>query len=173
MIFLLLAMLSPPLVTADESDERSQLLGFNNLCSVIDNHKKDDNPDVPWVYLYQTKIYSAAGVTKLDSAEVRDRKAAKLWGNHLQHMTCNASTFNVQNGSLLKFAISSKLDSFVSDAARWKGNLNRVDVSDNRTVLDYVLSERDRVSTPALKQKMTIYYDRLRAAGAKHRRELP
>lgn len=58
-------------------------------------------------------------------------------------------------------------------AGKWGVNLNKVDVGDGRTLLDYIEYHMDRVRGGALEKKLKVYYDDLRKAGAKHRRELP
>ncbi len=155
---------------------RLDALGLASVCSFVGSRMKDEDESSPWTYVYQTKIYKAAGVA--DPKEAGDAasnaRITTLWTELLQHVTCDNSTFNVRNGSLLKYAVSAHFDSFIFEATRkWKIPLNNVDQSDGRTVLDYVADELKIAANSSLREKLEKYYRQLRAAGAKHRRELP
>jgi hypothetical protein len=109
----------------------------------------------------------------IDSEAVEYRKIQDMWLRMENQLICNSTRFDVQNGSIIKYAINTLFDHFVEDIQNWGVNLNRVDASDGRTVLDYV---RDRVHRsrehPSSSRRFQSYYNDLRAAGARHRSEL-
>lgn len=84
---------------------------------------------------------------------------------------CNNTQFDISNGSALKFAVASKFDDFIDFAAETKMGLTQVD-QDGQTVLDYVVATRDRTAGTPIGQKMNVYFNRLRQAGALRRSEL-
>ena len=69
-------------------------------------------------YRFETIIYSAAKVGKLDSAEDESAKVGKLWDNVLQFTKCSHINFNVINGNLIKYAIANKNDIFIYRVSR-------------------------------------------------------
>ena len=56
--------------------------------------------------------------------------------------------------------------------ALWKVNLNKVDKTDGRTVLDYIKDQIERNKGLATEPVLQGYYNQLKKAGAKHRVEL-
>ena len=85
---------------------------------------------------------------------------------------CNNTQFDVTDGSILKYAVTTYFDDFIDDIIRWKINLNKVHASDNRTLLDYIQYQMEHNKGNALENKFRYYYNKLKAAGAKHRSEL-
>ncbi len=126
------------------------------------------------MYIYQTIIMTEAGVLSTDTREEVARKV-RIWFNaNSARLLCNNFNFVPRNGNILKQAISSQSDSFIDDALRWwRVDLNNVDAVDGGTVLDYIVQRRvDAGSNASLNRMYTRYYDRFRAAGALHAREL-
>jgi len=143
------------------------------LCGYISARTPDINPNSPNSYAYQTSLYWSADVNpdRDDPAEVR-RKLQLWWSIYDSQMTCNSVNFNVPNGSVLKFAISRRFDEFIDDVAAWRVDMNIVDRTDNRTVLDYIEDETVRLAGTAAERTLRRYYRTLRDTGARHRREL-
>ena len=112
-------------------------------------------------------------MTPEDSEEEAGRKIRAMWTKYEDKLICNNTRFDVLDGNMLKFAASARFEDFLFDTAMiWQVNLNRVDPSDGRTVLDYVQKEIDKNRGSALEGKLKTYYDMLRTSGAKHRSEL-
>ena len=142
-----------------------------NICMAIGTASKDNTGR--YQFTYQRIISDAACVTPEDSEEEAGRKIRAMWTKYEDKLICNNTRFDVQNGSMLKFAASARFEDFLFDTAMiWKVNLNRVDPSDGRTVLDYVQKEIDRNKGTSIESKLKSYYDMLRTSGAKHRSEL-
>ncbi|MNI27394.1 hypothetical protein D3C73_811290 [compost metagenome] len=76
------------------------------------------------------------------------------------------------DGNLLKYVVSYRFTEFIDDAIRWRLPLNKIDYTDNRTLLDYVKYHTVKNKGNALEELYQVYYDKLRSAGAKHRTEL-
>lgn len=146
---------------------------LDNICMNISNRTLDPKPKGDYVYMYQRKILDAACVDiEKDSEEVIAQKIQKMWDASTYRLTCQAITFDVNAGNLLKYAVSTKFDEFIDDAIWWKVNLNIVDKQDQRTVLDYVAYHINESKGKNIESKYRHYYDILRAAGAKHAAEL-
>ena len=123
-------------------------------------------------YLYQTKFYEAACVTSTDTKDVIRRKIRELWRISGSRLKCTATSFDVFDGNILKYAFSEEFEDFLNDVIDWGVDLNQVDISDNQTVLDYVQSYINRARGGPLEQRYRNYYEKLRDAGALHAREL-
>lgn len=142
-----------------------------NICMAIGTAEKDHTGR--YQFTYQRIIADAACVTPKDSEDEAGRKIRAMWTKYEDKLICNNTQFDVINGSMLKFAASARFEDFLFDAAMiWKVNLNRVDPTDGRTVLDYVQKEIDRNKGTSVESKLKSYYDMLRTSGAKHRSEL-
>ena len=152
-----------------------QLSKMKNLCMCIGSRIEDPQPTPTYRYLYTRKFYEAARVdTATDSKATIAEKITGMWKVYEQTnlAVCNNTQFDVTDGSVLKYAVTTYFIEFVEDIIQWKIPLNKVDASDNRTLLDYIKAQLERNKGNALESKFQLYYDRLKAAGAKHRWEL-
>ena len=146
---------------------------LTSICLMIGNRMKDPKPIDFNEYMYNRRILEASCVDpEKDSEEEKIKKIQKMWSQFEGELVCNSLTFDVVNGSYLKFAVANKFDEFINDVIDWKVNLNRVDASDGRTVLDYLKFQIDKNKGNAIERKLKHYYDILKAAGAKHKAEL-
>lgn len=147
---------------------------IKDICVDISNKSSDPNPIARNLrFTYQRKVYEAAcvDVQKDDQATI-NRKVSAMWANFENKLTCNNLQFDVNNGSVIKFAAVSNFDPFIYDMIKWKVNLNKVDAGDNRTLLDYVDFHRKKNKGNALESTLNDYYNELKDAGAKHLQEL-
>lgn len=141
------------------------------VCMAISNAQKDTSGK--YTFHYEKLIYDAACVKFSDAEEVRNDKIRRMWRANEDKLVCNSPRFDVQQGNVLKYAASVRFEDFLFDAAMiWKVDLNRVDPSDGRTVLDYVQKEIERNKGTSVESKLRSYYDMLRSSGAKHQSEL-
>jgi hypothetical protein len=149
-----------------------------SICTNLSGFTKDPAPRGDCSYMCQRKIYDAACVDlQKDSEALMKRKIQEMWRidearGDRSKLKCHNLQFDVIDGNILKFAMSTRFQEFLEDAENWGVNLNRVDASDRRTVLDYVKDELDRTSSPSIRSTLQVYYNTLRRAGAKHRSEL-
>lgn len=143
-----------------------------NICMAVSERSRDKDATSSFKYLYQRKFTEAACVDmEHDDADVIDQKMQQMWLAFEDRLICNSLQFDIQNGSIIKFAINQYFDDFVDDVIAWKVNLNRVD-ADGQTVLDYLQSKIERNRDNQTSKIFSAYYDRLRRAGAKHKSEL-
>jgi hypothetical protein len=144
------------------------------LCSAVSGMLEDKDPNSNYSYKYERIIYEASCVDIVnDSEKVISQKVNKMWQKYGSSFTCNSTQFDVTDGSILKFVIKKKFSDFLFDAAQvWKIDLNQVDESDGRTLVDYVEKEirrnKGNANEPVLKQYLKVLVD----AGAKRRSEL-
>ena len=146
----------------------------NTLCSYVDN-QLPEGENSRNRFVYQTKIYAASCVLPTDSADVKKTKVNAFWNKFGKNITCKSIGFDVQNGSIVKYAVSRNFDSFIVDVTKnWKVDLNKIDPIDQRTVLDYVHDELEKAkkeSSP-LAPKLQTYATLLKTAGAKRKADL-
>ncbi len=146
---------------------------LRGLCAVVGDLTEDSNPQGKYKYVYQRRIFEAACVdVNKDSEEEIARKVSKVWRENEDKLICNSTRFEVGNGNIIKFAVNTAFDSFISDVAIWKVDLNKVDETDGRTVLDYVKYKMERAKGSSTERVLSFYYRTLRSAGAKHKSEL-
>ena len=146
---------------------------LRGLCMYIGDMEKDPNPQGRFVYKYQRKILEAACVdVSKDDEDTIAKKISRVWKENEDQLTCDNIQFDVVQGSIIKFAVSLKFDSFILDMAKWKVNLNKVDKFDDGTVLDYVEYQMKRMKGTPSEVILKDYYRILRDAGAKYKREL-
>jgi hypothetical protein len=146
---------------------------LTNICSSISSFDKDPTPRGEYSYMYQRKIYDAACVDFDKDSEAQIKaKIQKMWSSSDHKLKCHNLQFDVIDGNILKFAVRKRFKEFLEDAVFWKVNLNRVDESDQRTVLDYVRDELSRTTNPSTRSTLEAYYTILRGGGAKHKSEL-
>ena len=145
------------------------------FCSSVGGIEPDDevSSGPKYRYYYQRQVFEASCASLDEPADVRNKKIAVMWKRfENKELICNNLQFDVANGSVIKFAAARLIDPFIRDVIKWQIDLNKVDETDNRTVLDYVQFHAERARGGALEPKLRGYYDMLRAAGAKHRHEL-
>lgn len=150
---------------------------LENICMTLPNRVVE--PDKQWRqrqidyhYAYQRKMLDAACVLHTDTGGTVNKKVQAMWSASRDKLKCESIQFDVTHGNILKYAVSTKFDEFISDAIWWGVDLNWVDKSDDRTVLDYVKHHIDQNKGKNIESMYQSYYKTLREAGAKHRHEL-
>lgn len=126
-------------------------------------------------YLFELRFLQNAGVAQNDPEETLKRKLRALWDSvkNDRVMKCNNMQFSVVNGSILKFVVSTKFNAAFDDVIDWGLDLNVIDASDNKTLLDYTEEQYRQNEGKPIAKKLREYVEDLRAAGAKRRSELP
>lgn len=146
---------------------------LENICMTLPARTMDPKPKGDYVYMYQRKLLDAACVdVEKDSEEKINEKVQQMWTASADILKCESIQFDVTGGNILKYAVSTKFDEFLDDAIYWKVNLNKVDASDQRTVLDYVKYQIEKNKGSNIESKLQHYYKILKDAGAKHKSEL-
>lgn len=129
---------------------------------------KDESPHQ---YEYEEKIYAAACVNAKDDEKATAAKIRYMWS--VVKPTCTGSDFEVNRGSILKYALKVRAYDLVRQAAEsWNVDLNDVDDTDGRTVLDYVDKEIVKHRGSDDESVLRMFWQVLRKQGAKYAREL-
>ena len=172
-LILLSFIVASKVLSAQTNEPCFNPAALKNICLTIENRTKDASPKGDYVYLYQRKLLDAACVDIFkDDKNTIARKVSAMWNKYEHMLICNSVLFDTPNGSLIKFPISSKFDSFIYDLAKWGVNLNTVGETDGKTALDYVQHHMKKNSGSAVEEKLKVYYKILRDVGAKHASEL-
>jgi hypothetical protein len=123
-------------------------------------------------YLYEQMVFTAAGVEPGHDEGERNSRIRAMFADDIPFLHCTNTLFDVPRGHIFKYAVASYFDDFLDDLIRWGVDLNPVDERDGHTLLDYIAYHMEKSRGGALELKLKSYYDRLRAAGALHAREL-
>ncbi|MCL9998178.1 MAG: hypothetical protein NBV68_02250 [Erythrobacter sp.] len=145
------------------------------LCAAVESKVLENAPSYNQVtYLYQQFIAEASGVQFTDSSEQYNSKIATWLNANMPTLLCNTSNFNPRNGNILKLAVARQNNSFINDAIlNWKIDLNQIDATDGKTVLDYIEDRKaSSGTTSAFGKTLQRYWEKFRAAGAKRASEL-
>lgn len=149
---------------------------LRNICMyVVGFSEAEPDPSHNYRYQWQVKFARAAQAEgEIDTPE-EEARLQRVWRRFEDKglLVCNSLQFDVPNGSIVKNAAIISADAFIDFVAQHKLGLSRVDESDGRTLLDYIQDHMERTKGGEIEKKLRIYYQQLRAAGAKHRRELP
>lgn len=154
-----------------EGQECPNKAKLKNICMNIGLRTKSKITSIK--YEYQRKFLEAACVdTGKDSPEVIQNKIKVAWSKFETELKCSSVSFDVTDGNIIKYAVTTEFEEFVDDAIKWKVNLNKIDDSDGRTVLDYVQYHIQKNKGNELQERFQYYYLKLKQAGAKHKTEL-
>lgn len=161
---------------ADASSKRCpNMFGLSQICGLLrsrqETQDKTNNNGI--TYQYQFNIYRAACVdTEKDDEVLIRKKVQEFWRIYGRELTCDALSFDVPNGSLLKYGVSDFQDDFIDDVTEnWGVDLNQVDQT-GETVLDYISKRMKEKKGPVMERILKKYYMQFREAGAKHKSEL-
>lgn len=153
-----------------EPPRKKQLLAA--ICAAVGGGTEEDSTSAN-MYIYHSILFELAGVRDADDPSAPE-KISRLWLADVNAIYCTNSSFI--GGSVIKYAIHNRVDEFVTDVTRhWRlppQVFNGFDKKDGRTVLDFVADEVATGESPAIRQKLQLYYKKLQAAGAKHRVEI-
>ena len=150
-------------------------LDIGNFCAAVSNPLAEMSPKHPSIrYQYQNLLADAARVLPTDTDDQIYAKIGVFINANAGKMRCSQPDFNPNNGNIFKLAVSRQSNRFIDDIlARWKVDLNLIDEVDGKTVLDFIVEKRTEYSPGSpFERTLDRYYNRFRAAGAKHRSEL-
>ena len=113
---------------------------------------------------FNAKILRAARVLPSDTDGELRSKVAALFAAAMP--LCDG--FNLRDGSILKYAVAARTYEFLFNAANsWDVDLNRIDASDGRTVIDYLDNEISKNLGRPAESELQSYRDILVRAGAR------
>ena len=152
-------------MTAEEEDECPNARPLRGICSHVISPELYDNE-----YSYVTKIKKAACVKPDDSEEVAHKKIREAWLKYEDRLICDTIAFSLRGGSILKAATVSLNKNFYNHVVKWGVNLNRIDPTDGKTVLDFI-QDKLKENPPNI-EFYRAYYKVLKEHGAKHAIEI-
>lgn len=143
---------------------------LNHICLMISLQSEDSTGR--YTYKYQRALYDAGCGKEGDSEAVLMAKMRRVWTRHEADLKCNSPKFELVDGHILKHVVNENFEEFIDDAIDIKLPLNRIDPADGRTLLDYIEHKVQKNAGRTIEKLYQRYYDKFRAAGARHRREL-
>lgn len=124
-------------------------------------------------FMFEKMMDEAVGVNSGDDVETRRNRVRYLWLDNQDYFVCDASNFNLINGNLLKYSVSSRSYDILNVALEnWQLELNFIDHVDHRTLLDYVAREAAANSGNSDSPTLDEFKWVLEEIGAKHCFEL-
>jgi hypothetical protein len=147
---------------------------ISRLCWNVGQAILNTDKSSSFYYDYQKQIYEVAGVDTTNNEQEANRKIRVWWKDWGHTCKCNSISFDVVDGSVLKYAASRTTTDFIMDAISWKIDLNDTSdiIDNNRTLLDYVQAQLIQSKGGPLEAKYKQYFDVLREHGAKFKSEL-
>lgn len=144
-------------------------LNLSRVCYAVSNKAEDkDHPERQ--PMYRSVLYKVAGVDPARDHEGLVRRKMQTWWQRYGDLVECGSTPSFGGKSLLKLATEHDNSQFLNDVVTtWQLPLNKVDMSDGWTVLDYL---QDRLDARPEDYRIAPMYSQLRHAGALHRAEL-
>lgn len=123
-------------------------VNVRRLCNFVSGKSLED-PDEVFQFAAETALWEMSGAKlNVDSPEQATRKIQRMWDRHKSGLTCNTTRMF---GNVLQIAVNSAFPEFI-EMLEWKYGLdmNFIDPSTGRTVLDFVQSEIRRLEDSGL-----------------------
>lgn len=114
------------------------------MCDVISIQMKPSEDYKEYFdYDYERMLMNFAGADiKKESRESATAKIIEWWNKYKTMFYCQSSSFNLDYGNILKFAVSKGFAPFLETiVGTYQMDINFIDPADNRNVLDYVNDE--------------------------------
>lgn len=140
---------------------------YISICNDITTRSKVPlNERDYYEYRYEKQLWEMACADPLvDDFETAKKKIQAMWEKYKKQFTCDTLGFNVQNGSFLKFAISSSMPSVIETlASTYELDINFIDPSDGKNLLDFVNSEIERRKNLVNGESAVALYQRYKDA---------
>lgn len=146
-----------------------------DFCAQVELQTVERNPAHPYNhYTYHSSLAAMAGVRPEDTRDAWAEKIRRYIDRNMPFLLCNQFNFNPRDGNILKLAVAKQSNRFIRDVlVTWKVDLNQIDKTDGKTVLDYIRDRRAPLdSQSSLARTLARHYADFRAAGARHSEEL-
>lgn len=143
------------------------------ICAMVSSRIKDTLPNSQFEYRYERAVYEAACVDpNVDDEQKIVRNVNSFFVNARPQLQCQGADFDVVEGNIFKYAISSRAFGFINQSIdEWHVDLNWID-KDQTTLLDYVENQVSRARGTHNEEQLRNYYNKLKKNGAKHGSEL-
>lgn len=146
---------------------------LRGICGFVYSRGRDRVAGSGYRYTYQRMMAEAAGVQPGDGEETRRTRIRYLWLDNQDSFRCTADNFNITEGNLLKYSVSSRSYDYLHTAVdEWQLEPNFIDPADHRTIFDYVARELELNAGNSDFGTIEVYSWGLQAAGAKRCAEL-
>lgn len=123
-------------------------------------------------------IKTMSGVLAGDNELIIKAKVQRFWNLYYEYFGCDTLGFATEYGNILKFAIHNSYNTFIdSMVSNFLIDINKIDPSDGKTLLDFVKEEINRYGAmpeqnSRVEELKTIYKHLRNDLGAKHASEL-
>lgn len=125
-------------------------IDFKKFCNLIFS-RVVPNPDSPYAsqqhsFEFENSLWKMSCAKPDDDEETAIKKVQVMWSKYKQEFTCDVSGFTVTNGGLLKYSVFVSFHDFIRTLVLdYDLDINFVDKSDNKNVLDYVDDKIERM----------------------------
>jgi hypothetical protein len=163
-VLLLMIEFAMPVVDTCEVPKAAD---FKALCADISSHAKvTEKSDYYIEYTWERRILFLACVNfGVDDEELIKRKVQTWWNKYKLKCKCDSAAFALQNGHLLKFAISQNMFDVIETLSSTYGcNINFIDPSDGLNIYDYIVSEIIRLKKLGNSANIVRVYEEYRDA---------
>jgi hypothetical protein len=121
--------------------------------------------NIYYEYTYEKRLLQLAGVdVVVDSEETITKKVKSYWNRYKKRFIGNTVGFGLQNGNLLKFALSQNLPEVVETlASTYECDINFIDPADGLNLLDYINSEITRMKKQNNSEGTVAIYEKYKS----------
>lgn len=139
---------------------------YKALCADIGSDSKvSSNEREYYEYTYEKRILLLACVNvKLDDEETIKKKVQLFWNKYKTNCVCDSITFGVQNGNILKFALSKSRPQVIETLTAYGCDINFIDPADGLNLLDYVTAEIARLKQLQNSSNSVMVYEQYKAS---------
>lgn len=118
-------------------------IDYKALCADIGSKAKVPEKEQEFYeYTYERRILQLACVNiGVDDEETTKRKLVLFWNKYKKNCKCDSVEFNVQNGNILKFAISQNMPTVIETLASYGLDINFIHPADGLNLLDYIIQQ--------------------------------
>jgi len=117
---------------------------YKALCLDISSRAKVSAKEQAFYeYTYEKRVLQLACINlELDDEETIKNKVQLFWNKYKTNCKCDSVAFGLQNGNILKFALSQNMPSVIETlASSYELDINFIDPADGLNLLDYVNGE--------------------------------
>jgi hypothetical protein len=94
-------------------------LDVPDICQFVAENPSESDHSQHTRFVYQTRLYQAAGVDPSRDVAATIRTKMQTWWNLYQNqLICNVPNSFVRNGNILKLAVDRSSSEFINDAVR-------------------------------------------------------
>lgn len=140
-------------------------IDYQALCIDIGTKAKSPTDEAEYYeYSYEGRLLKLACVNIfIDNEETIKSKVQLFWNKYKTQCRCDSITFPVQNGNILKFVLSQNFPDLIDLLADYGCDINFIDPADGLNLLDYVMSEIERLRQLQNSENTVMVYEKFKA----------